>query len=312
MNRLIAQYGLAFVFANVMLEQIGLPIPAVPTLVVAGALAAEGQLSPFAIFGVAFVACMIGDALWYLAGRRWGRRVMKLLCRVSLSPDSCVRQTEVRFDRWGGLTLVLSKFIPGLSTIAPPLAGAMRLGWPSFLLLNGLGVAIWAGAAIGAGMLFHAQISDLILHLEDLGTLAIEIIGVLLGGYIALKWWERRRFYKMLRIARIGVGELRALMDGGKRPVIVDVRSPGTRDLDRRFIPGALAMDIAEVDRRLEQLPADREIVFYCTCPNEASAAQVAKKLIGLGYTRVRPLQGGLDAWIEAGFDVEHRSPASA
>ncbi len=308
MNRLITEYGLALVFANVLLEQIGLPIPAVPALVVAGALAAEGELSPLAVFGVAFVACMIGDAVWYLAGRRYGRRVMKFLCRVSLSPDSCVRQTEFRFERWGKLTLVLSKFIPGLSTIAAPLAGAMRLGWPSFLLLNGLGVVIWAGAAIAAGMAFHAEINEFIVGLEGLGTLAAEAIGVLLGGYIALKWWERRRFYKMLRIARIGVDELRALMDGGRRPVIVDVRSPISRGLDPRFIPGALAMDAAEVDGRLGELPADREIVFYCTCPNEASAAQVAKKLIGLGYTKVRPLHGGLDAWIAAGYEVEHRA----
>jgi membrane protein DedA with SNARE-associated domain/rhodanese-related sulfurtransferase len=307
MNRLITEYGLALVFANVLLEQIGLPIPAIPTLVVAGALAAEGELSPLAIFGVAFAGCMIGDVIWYLAGRRYGRRVMAFLCRVSLSPDSCVRQTEFRFERWGKLTLVLSKFIPGLSTVAPPLAGAMRLSWPSFLLLNGLGVVIWAGVAIGAGMAFHTQINELILRMEGLGTLAAEAVGVLLGGYIALKWWERRRFYKMLRIARIGVDELRALMDGGKRPVVVDVRSPGSRSLDPRFIPGALAMDTAEVDRRLEQLPADREIIFYCTCPNEASAAQVAKKLIGLGYTRVRPLHGGLDAWIAAGYEVEQR-----
>jgi membrane protein DedA with SNARE-associated domain/rhodanese-related sulfurtransferase len=307
MNRLITEYGLALVFANVLLEQLGLPIPAVPTLVVAGALAAEGELSPLAVFGVAFVACMIGDGIWFLAGRRYGRRVMAFLCRVSLSPDSCVRQTEFRFERWGRLTLVLSKFIPGLSTIAPPLAGAMRLGWPSFLLLNGLGVVIWAGVAIGAGMAFHTEINEFIVRLEGLGTLAAEVVGVLLGGYIALKWWERRRFYRTLRIARIGAADLRALMDGGRRPVVVDVRSPGTRDLDPRFIPGALAMDMAEVDRRLEQLPADREIIFYCTCPNEASAAQVAKKLIALGYTKVRPLRGGLDAWIAAGYEVEHR-----
>jgi len=307
MNRLIAEYGLALVFANVLLEQLGLPIPAVPALVVAGALAAEGELSSFAVFGVAFVACMIGDGIWFLAGRRYGRRVMAFLCRVSLSPDSCVRQTEFRFERWGRLTLVLSKFIPGLSTIAPPLAGAMRLGWPSFLLLNGLGVVIWAGVAIGAGMAFHTEINEFIVRLEGLGTLAAEVVGVLLGGYIALKWWERRRFYKTLRIARIGAADLRALMDGGRRPVVVDVRSPGARDLDPRFIPGALAMDTAEVDGRLGELPADREIVFYCTCPNEASAAQVAKKLIGLGYTRVRPLHGGLDAWIAAGYEVEHR-----
>src|SRR5438477_207228 len=200
MDRLIAQYGLALVFANVLLEQLGLPIPAVPALVVAGALSAEGEFSPLAAFGVAFVACMMGDAAWYLAGRRYGRRVMKLLCRVSLSPDSCVRQTEFRFERWGRLTLVLSKFIPGLSTIAPPLAGATRLGWPSFLLFNGAGVVIWAGAAIAAGMLFHAQINEFIVGLEGLGTLAAEAIGVLLGGYIALKWRsEERRVGKECR-----------------------------------------------------------------------------------------------------------------
>src|SRR6267142_2364557 len=308
MNRLITEYGLALVFANVLFEQLGLPIPAVPTLVVAGALAAEGELSPLEVFGVAFVACMIGDAVWFIAGRSYGRRVMAFLCRVSLSPDSCVRQTEFRFERWGRLALVLSKFIPGLSTIAPPLAGAMRLGWPSFLLLNSLGVVIWAGVAIGAGMAFHAQINEFIVGLEGLGTLAAEAVGVLLGGYIALKWWERRRFYRALRIARIGVDELRALAKGDKRPVVVDVRSSSARDLDPRFIPGALVMDVAEVDRRLGELPADREIVFYCTCPNEASAAQVAKKLIGLGYTKVRPLHGGLDAWIAAGYEIEHRA----
>src|SRR5258707_9343295 len=308
MNRLVAEYGLALVFANVLLEQLGLPIPAVPTLVVAGALAAEGELSPLAVFGVAFVACMIGDAVWYLAGRRYGRRAMTFLCRGSLSPDSCVRQTEFRFARWGRLALVLSKFIPGLSAIAPPLAGAMRLGWPSFLLLNSLGVVIWAGVAIGAGMAFHAQINEFIVGLEGLGTLAAEAIGVLLGGYIALKWWERRRFYRALRIARIGVADLRGLMNGGRRPVVFDVRSPGARDLDPRFIPGALAMDAAEVDGRLGELPADREIVFYCTCPNEASAAQVAKKLIGLGYTKVHTLHGGLYDWLAAGFEVERRA----
>jgi membrane protein DedA with SNARE-associated domain/rhodanese-related sulfurtransferase len=305
--RLITQHGLALVFANVLLEQIGLPLPAIPTLVIAGALAADGKLSAPALFGVAFIGCVIGDTLWYVAGRLYGRRVMRLLCRISLSPDSCVRQTEYQFGRWGGLTLVLAKFIPGLSTIAPPLAGATRLAWAPFLLWNGLGIAVWAGAAIGAGMLLHAQIAELIVRLEDLGVLAIELIGALLAGYVALKWWERRRFYKMLRIARITVGDLRRLMDGGARPVVVDVRSPSGRELDPRFIPGALEMDMAEVDRRLDQLPADREIIFYCTCPNEASAAQVAKKLIELGYTKVRPLQGGLDAWLGAGYEVEHR-----
>jgi membrane protein DedA with SNARE-associated domain/rhodanese-related sulfurtransferase len=310
---LVTQYGLALVFANVLVEQIGLPVPAVPTLIVAGALAAEGQFPAVAVFALAFAACTIGDGLWYAAGRAWGRRVMRLLCRISLSPDACVRQSEVRFERWGGLTLVLAKFIPGLSAVAPPLAGAMRLGAGPFLLWNSIGVALWVGAAVGAGLLLHEQVNDLLARLEGFGTIAVEALAALLAGYVALKWWERRRFYKALRIARMGVDELRRLMHAGERPVIVDVRSPSVRALDPRYIPGALVMELDEVEKRLDQLPTDRDVVFYCTCPNEATAAAVAKRLIGLGYVRVRPLHGGLDAWVDAGYEVELRpAPAAA
>ena len=308
--QLIGHYGLALVFLNVLVEQIGLPVPAVPTLVVAGALAAAGELSAAAVFGVAVLACFIGDGLWFAGGRIYGRRVMSLLCRISLSPDSCVRQSEYHFERWGRAALVVSKFIPGLSTVTPPLAGAMRMGWPSFVLLNGIGIALWAGLPIAAGMLFHDQIDRLIARLEGYGTAAIVLVGALFAAYVAFKWWERRRFYRALRLARITVEELRSLIEGGKQPVLVDVRSDVSRKADSRFIPGALTMDpAAEIDARLRQLPKDRDIVFYCTCPNEASAAQVAKKLIGLGYTRVRPLQGGLDAWLAAGQEVELRPP---
>jgi len=311
-TRLIAQYGLSLVFANVLVEQIGVPVPAIPTLVIAGALAVDGKISAWATFGAAFAACTIGDVLWYLAGRLYGRRVMRLLCRISLSPDSCVRQTETQFERWGGSALVFAKFIPGLSSIAPPLAGATRLAWPTFLLLNSVGVVIWAGVAIGAGMLFHAEIDRLLFRMEGLGGWALGTIGVLLAGYIALKWWQRRRFHEALRIARITVGELSKLIEGGKNPVVVDVRSSVARDGDLRFIPGALVMELAEVEQSLGRLPIEREIVFYCSCPNEASAAHVAKRLMDLGYTHVRPLQGGLDAWIEAGYAVEQRSPDAA
>jgi len=308
---LITQYGLALVFANVLIQQIGLPIPAVPTLIVAGALAADGKFSALAIFGVAFVACAISDTIWYSAGRLYGRRVTKLLCQMSPSPDSCVRQSELLFDRWGRLTLVLAKFVPGGSIITPPLAGTARLGWWSFALLDGLGAAIWTGVAICLGMLFHGEITRLILRLEGFETIAIEVIGVLLAGYIPIKWWQRRRFYKTLRMARITVDELRRLRDTGQHPVIVDLRTSLGRDQDRRFIPGALIMDFAEVDQWLDRLPTDREIIFYCTCPDEARAASVARKLMGLGYARVRPLLGGLDAWIAAGHEVECGAVAS-
>ena len=307
---LIARHGLALIFANVLLEQLGVPLPAIPTLIVAGALAADGTLSAPAVFGVAFAASMIGDCAWYIAGRRYGRRVMTTLCRISLSPDSCVRQTENHFARWGGLTLALGKFIPGLATIAPPLAGAMRIRWRSFLLLNGAGTALWAAAPIALGMLFHAQIERLVSRLQDLGAMALEAAGALLAAYVAFKWWERRRFYRMLRMARITAEELRHLLDSGKPPVIIDVRSRAERALDPRSIPGARAFEVEELEKLIDSLPADRDVIFYCTCPNEASAARAAKRLIDRGYTRARPLRGGLDAWIAAGYAIELKAPA--
>ena len=305
---LVARYGLALVFLNVLAEQVGLPIPAVPTLIVAGAAAATGKLSAAAVFGVAVVACYIGDGLWFAGGRLYGRRVLSLLCRVSLSPDSCVRQSEYHFERWGKAVLIVSKFVPGLSAVTPPLAGAMRMGWPSFIVLNGIGIALWAAIPIGAGMFFAGQIERAVDVLERYGLFTIEILGAALALYIAFKWWERQRFYRALRLARITVEELRGLMDRGKQPVVVDVRSDVARKADRRWIPGAIPMDSDVLDARLMELPKDREVVFYCTCPNEASAAQVAKRLIELGYTRVRPLAGGLDAWAAAGYQVDAHS----
>ena len=307
---LITRHGLALIFANVLLEQLGVPLPAVPTLIVAGALAADGTLSAPAVFGAAFAASMIGDSAWYVAGRRYGRRVMTILCRISLSPDSCVRQTESYFDRWGGLTLALGKFIPGLATVAPPLAGAMRIRWRSYLLLNGAGTALWVAAPIALGMLFYAQIERLVSRLQDLGAMALEALGALLAVYVAFKWWERRRFYKMLRMARITAEELSHLVASGKQPVIIDVRSRAERELDARSIPGALAFEVEEMEKLIDSLPADRDVIFYCSCPNEASAARAAKRLIDRGYTRVRPLRGGLEAWIAAGYAIELKTPA--
>src|SRR3954471_17239837 len=196
---LVSKYGLALVFFNVLVEQIGIPLPAVPTLIVAGALAASGQISPAALFGVTVLACFIGDGLWFLGGRIYGRRVMSLLCRVSLSPDSCVRQSEYHFERWGKAALVVSKFVPGLSTVTPPLAGAMHMGWPSFIVLNGIGIAIWAALPIAAGMLFYKQVDQVIAALEGYGSMAVAVVVALLAAYIAFKWWERQRFYRALR-----------------------------------------------------------------------------------------------------------------
>jgi membrane protein DedA with SNARE-associated domain/rhodanese-related sulfurtransferase len=309
---LLSQYGLAIVFANVLIEQIGVPVPAIPTLVIAGALAAEGKLSGPLVFAVAIAACSLADVAWYLAGRRFGNGVMKMLCRISLTPDFCVSETQARFERWGVNALVIAKFVPGLATIAPPLAGATRIGWPQFLVFNTLGAALWVGAGLGGGMLLGPQMEWLLTRLDDIGSVAIVIIVALLAAYVAFKWWERRRFFTMLRMARIGVDELYRLIDAGLKPVIVDVRSPTARALEPRRIPGALHVPLHAVDHHVKDLPRDREIILYCTCPNEASAAQVAKILMNSGFEKVRPLHGGLDAWIEAGYEVEDLPAAEA
>ena len=300
--------GLALIVTNVLVDQLGLPVPAGPTLVVAGALAASHVGWGLGLFAGATAACVLADLGWYVAGRRYGNRVMRLLCRVSLSPDSCVSETQLRFERWGGKALVVAKFVPGLSIIAPPLAGALRMPWPRFLVLSTLGAALWVAAYLIVGALLEPQINRLLPHVAEYGARALVWAGVLLAGYIAFKWWERRRFYAMLRMARISVDDLYQLMDVAGAPVVLDVRSHSARELDPRWIPNALHVPPDELGRHVEALSRDREIIVYCNCPNEASAAKVAKLLLAHGFTRVRPLHGGLDAWIAAGYPVDGRS----
>jgi membrane protein DedA with SNARE-associated domain/rhodanese-related sulfurtransferase len=300
----LSQYGLAIVALNVLLNQIGLPVPVVPTLVLAGAIGASGQQPLGPVFLAAVSACLLADSGWYWVGQKYGIRVLKTLCRISLEPDSCVNETQSQFDRWGVNSLVIAKFVPGWATIAPPLAGAMRIGWGRFIFLSTLAAMLWVGAGLLAGSLFKTQIALLLIHLDRIGSIAFLGALVLLSAYVAFKWWERSRFYKMLRMARISVTELKALIEGGEEPLIIDVRSATARALEPHWIPGALHISLPDVDVHLKDLPRDRDIILYCTCPSEASAARVAKILMNHGFKRVRPLHGGLEAWVAAGHGV--------
>ena len=301
---LIEQYGLFIVVGNVLLDQIGLPVPAVPTLMVAGAIGSGGRLPLGEVFLFSVLACLLADCCWYLVGQIYGIRVLKILCRISLEPDSCVSETQTRFERWGVNALLIAKFVPGLAIIAPPMAGAMRIGWTKFVALSSAGSVLWVAVALGLGMLFESQIERLVAHLNHIGSIAGVAIAVLLVGYIAFKWWERRRFFRTLRMARISVSELYDLIQAGAAPVIVDVRSPTGRALEPRWIPGAVHVPLKAVSEHIRELPRDRDIILYCTCPNEASAARVAQILVNNGFKKVRPLHGGLDAWIAAGYAV--------
>src|SRR5437763_11312329 len=171
-------YGVSLFFINVLLEQLGAPVPAVPALIVAGALSRDGKMSSTNILLAALAASLIADWIWFLLGRRYGYGILRTLCRISLSPDSCVRDTEARFERWGLKSLLVAKFVPGFSTVAPPLAGASRKrSTLAFLIYDGIGALLWAGLAVAAGRLFHRQIATIIAKLENLGWWAIAVVG---------------------------------------------------------------------------------------------------------------------------------------
>ncbi len=309
MDDLVAQigrHGLALVFVNAMAERIGIPVPALPALFVAGALSASGAIGVVPLVAIAVSTPLAIDLIWYLLGRWRGERVVRFICRIALSPEACVRQTEALFARRGLGSLLYSKFVPGYSIVVLPLAGAARVPFFSFLAWDGLGNLVWAGSAVGLGYLFHGAVGRFLDAFKRLGMSAAFLALGALALLVAMKWWERRRFYKLLRLARISVEELRGLIEAGNPPAIVDVRTG--RSYAVQHIPGALRMTLEEIGahgERLAALPRDGEIVLYCTCPNESSAASVARALMDRGFTRVRPLQGGLESWRAAGHPLE-------
>jgi len=308
---LLTRHGLTLVVASVLLDQLGLPVPAMPTLLLAGALITQGTLAATPLLLLCVLACLLADAVWYRLGERHGLKVLRTLCRISLEPDSCVSQTQLRFDRWGAKSLLVAKFVPGLAVIAPPLAGSMGIGWPRFLALSAVAALLWVGAGLLAGAVLHRQIDAAIAALDRIGDLALMVLLAAVALYVAFKAFERARFRRLLRMARISVEELYELIQAGAEPVIVDVRSESARLLEPHGIPGARHIPLHDVGRHIAALPRDGEIVLYCNCPNEASAARVARLLKSHGFTHVRPLVGGLDAWIAAGYQVE-AAPAAA
>ena len=301
---LIEVYGLAFVFFNVLALQAGLPVPAYPTLIVTGALAAMGHYPVAALLAVAVAASVVSDIGWYLAGRRFGGRVLRTLCKVSLSPDTCVRQTESIFERWGAPSLAFAKFVPGFASVATAMAGAVHISVWRFVFFDAIGAALWSGVAIALGFIFSAAINDVIAVFDKMGKWGLWLLAAAFIAYIVYRWIQRQRFLRQLRMDRVSVQELHELMTAGQLGTVVDVRSPFAQALTGR-IPGAITIDVNDVRAGVSAVAQKGEVVVYCACPNEASAAKVAKILVQSGFKRVRPLAGGIDAWIESGFEVE-------
>ncbi|SAK92229.1 VTT domain-containing protein [Caballeronia ptereochthonis] len=326
LRELIIEYGLPLVFANVLLECLGLPLPALPTLALTGAIAVSASfapgtfsaltsgwlpLFPSAAFGplvaivvTASIAALIGDTLWFWLGRRYGSRVLAFMCKLSLSRDTCVSRSASFFGRFGVRILAVSKFIPGLSTLAIPVAGATGIGFGSFLLYDALGALLWSGIGVAFGAMFADLVDTALAWLDWLGHGVIAVGAVALALYLAARWWQRVSLLRKLRMARIDIATLRALLAGEPPPLVVDVRRRERRAMDPYAIPGALLLD-DEIASRLSGISRDRKLVTYCDCPNEVSAALAARELTSHGFTDVAPLMGGLAAWRAAGYALD-------
>jgi membrane protein DedA with SNARE-associated domain len=261
----LVRHGYTVLFVWVFAEQIGLPLPAVPILMAAGALAGAGQMSyPLAI-GLGVLASILSDAIWYEIGRRRGTQVLQLLCRVSLEPDSCVRRTEKVFARHGARSLVVAKFVPGLNTAAPPLAGVFGMRFGRFLLYDAAGALLWVLAFSGVGYIFSNQIERAATYAAELGAWLFALLAAGLAGYIGWKYVQRQRFIRSLRVARIRPEELKQKLDSGENVMVVDLRHSMDFEAGAETIPGALHLQAEEIERRHEEIPRDRDVVLYCT-----------------------------------------------
>ncbi|WP_051676386.1 VTT domain-containing protein [Polaromonas glacialis] len=294
------------VFVNVLLQQIGLPVPAVPTLLVAGSLAASpaqaGQM-----LAAAVLASVLADGVWYQAGRAFGYRVLSGLCKLSINPGSCVSETEGRFIRWGAWSLVVAKFVPGFSTVAPPIAGSLRMPLPRFIAAAGLGAALWAGAAILAGWWLRAEVQAALETMSRHGGTAIAVAAIALGAWLLWKIGQKYRFEQLAAIPHITPAELMKNMASEKPPLLLDFRGEA---LIAQEGPIALATPahLDDLPRVVSAWPKDHDIVTLCACPQDATAVRAARVLMKRGYTRVRPLKGGYDAWMRQLKGHEHGS----
>jgi membrane protein DedA with SNARE-associated domain/rhodanese-related sulfurtransferase len=304
---IVEQHTLAIVFFNVLLSRGGLPLPVLPTLLTAAALATgrPHQIGEIILAGIS--GTLVADFALFWCGLRYGQRFLALLCRVSFSPDFCVRRTTAVYARMGWWSLPFAKFIPGLSLIAVAMAGVSKMRVLSFLLLDGLGAFLFVSASVALGVIFQNAITSVLSTLAEFGMLGNLAVVAALALYLLIKWWRRQLFIRQLRMNRITVAELRKLIDDGEELLILDVRSREIRAQDGT-IPGAIGAHPEDVDPIVNDYSRDLEIIVYCACPNEESAATAAKHLKQAGFKKIRPLLGGIDAWVDAGHPIE-RAP---
>lgn len=314
-TQILLTYGYLLLFAWILVEQLGFPLPATPVLLAAGALSAQHELSfPLALLA-GIIACVAADTSWFLVGRQYGHHVLRILCKLSMEPTTCVRRTQNSFGTRRDLTLLIAKFVPGLATLAPPVAGQNGMALGRFLFFDSLGSIAWVGALLGAGRLFGDALKRDPSLLNWVGRFsgALLVLGIL--GFFLTRLYRQKTFMRNLAKSRLEPEELKRQLDAGESVFIVDLRHPLELLPDPYTLPGALHLSPEALSQRIHEIPRDRDVVLYCTCPSEATAAKTAMALHKAGIDRVRPLRGGFDEWKRLGYPldaVEPSIPASA
>ena len=237
--RILQLYGLQIVFAGVLLDQGGLPFPSFSLVIVAAAVATNAGQPVWPIFAIAIAATLLADLLWFAGGRRFGAAMLRMICKVSLSPDSCVGTTRRVYVRWGAPSLIFAKYVPGLAAVATTLAGEAAIPIGRFCLYDGIGAALWAGGAVALGVIFHEAIEVVLDQLEVLGDSALVLLAVAILVFVAVKWWQRWRFKLRIRMARISAAELAEMLKNQVKVAVLDARTADRRQRTG-WIPGSV------------------------------------------------------------------------
>jgi len=297
-------HAYAILFLWVLVEQLGIPVPSIPLMLTAGTLSATHRVSFSNCLLAVVAACLISDSIWYSLGRRYGGRVIRLLCKMSMESTTCVAKTERYFTRRGAETLLFAKFVPGLSTVSAPIAGQTGMPYSRFLFYDLSGTLIWSLSFLYAGRGFGDLAKRSQGFFALLSHFAVLVFILMVAGFFIWRVVKQRRFLAQVRELRLEPAELKAMLDCIPPPYIVDLRHPLDYLPDPRVLPGAIRIGPAEIAHRADLIPRDRDIILYCTCPSEETSAKVALQLHRLGITRVRPLRGGFDGWKQAGYPL--------
>jgi membrane protein DedA with SNARE-associated domain len=261
----LANQGPLVLFLIVLAEQLGLPLPAVPVLLMMGAMAGAGRFSIATVLAISVGACLIADFAWYRLGQWRGASVLRWLCRISIEPDSCVRTAENRLATGGARALLVAKFLPGFSTAAPPVAGLIGMRVSRFLLWDGLGALLWSATYVSLGWMFSDQLERVMRAIADIGGRAFFLALAALAVYVAWKAAQRRRFLREITLDRITPDELHARLAAGEDIVVVDLRHSAEFDADPRSLPRAMRIAPESIEAQLRTIPAGREVVLFCT-----------------------------------------------